>query len=167
MAKDKSPSDLTKLTDANLFGDGDSKGSDAYEDKRNVKSSQNTKILDYFNALSEAERESILKNLHADNKQEQFMRDKTKFPNPYPVKVEATTEDIKKADRYDNVMQLKRKHEIASKYGSSTIPLHKLSSGLQITLFSCTERDLKGTRTIIGKQERGNDAITCKKTWTR
>jgi hypothetical protein len=85
------------------------------------------------------------------------------FPNPYPVKVEATTEEIKKAELYDNIMQEKRKREIASNYGSSKIPLQELSSGLQITLSSHTERDLKGTRIIIGKQERGNDAITCKK----
>jgi hypothetical protein len=164
MAKNKSPSDLTKLPNANLFGNGNSKGNDAYVDKRNVKSSQNTEMLDYFNALSDAECESIFKNLRADNKQEQFMRYKMMFPNPYPIKVEAMTEEIKKAEFYDNIMQEKRKHEIASKYGSSTIPLHELSLGLQITLSSCTERDLKGTRIIIGKQEHGNDAITCKKT---
>jgi hypothetical protein len=163
MAKDKSPSDLNKLPNSNLFGDGDSKGNNAYDDKRNVKSSQNTEMLDYFNALSDAECESILKNLRADKEQEQFMKDKTKFPNPYPVKVEATTEEIKKAELYDNIMQEKHKREIALKYGSSTIPLHELSLGLQITLSSHTERDLKGTRIIIGKQKRGNDAITCKK----
>jgi hypothetical protein len=115
MAKDESLSDLTKLPNANLFSDGNSKGDDAYEDKRNVKSSQNTEMLDYFNALSDAERESILKNLRADNEQEQFMRDKMTFLNPYPVKVEGTTEEIKKAELYDNIMQEKRKREIASK----------------------------------------------------
>jgi hypothetical protein len=66
MAKDESPSDLTKLPHANLFGDGISKGDDAFDDKRNVKSSQNNKMLDYFNALSDAERESILGNLRAE-----------------------------------------------------------------------------------------------------
>ncbi len=91
------------------------------------------------------------------------MRDETKFPTPYPVKVEPMTEEIKKAELYDNIMQEKCKRKIALKYGSSTIPLHELSSGLQITLSSCTERDLKGTRIIIGKHERGNDAITRKK----
>ncbi len=164
MAKDESPSDLTKLPHANLFGNGISKGNDAFDDKRNVKSSQNNKMLDYFNALSDAERKSILRNLRADKEQEQFMRDETKFPTPYPVKVEPTTEEIKKVELYDNIMQEKRKCKIASKYGSSTTPLHELSSGLQITLFSRTEQDLKGTRIIIGKHERGNDAITCKKT---
>ncbi len=128
------------------------------------KSSQNNKMLDYFNALSDAERESILGNLCADKEQEQFMRDETKFPTPYPVKVEPTTEEIKKAELYDNIMQEKRKREIASKYGSSTTPSHKLSPGLQITLSSHTEQDLKGTRIIIGKHKHGNDAITCKKT---
>jgi hypothetical protein len=96
MAKDESPSDLTKLPNANLFGNIDSRGGDAYADKSNVKSSQNTKMLDYFNALSDMERVSILENLRADNKQEQFMRGKTMFPNPYPVKVEATTEEIRR-----------------------------------------------------------------------
>jgi hypothetical protein len=165
MAKDKSPSDLTNLPHANLFSNGISKGNDAFDDKRNVKSSQKNEMLDYFNALLDAECESILGNLCADKEQEQFMRDEAKFPTPYPVKVEPMTEKIKKAKLYDNLMQEKCKHEIASKYGSSTIPLHKLSSGLQITLSSCTERDLKGTgtRIIIGKHKRGNDAITCKK----
>jgi hypothetical protein len=66
MAKDESPSDLTKLPHANLFGNGISKGNNAFDDKRNVKSSQNNKMLDYFNALLDAERESILGNLCAD-----------------------------------------------------------------------------------------------------
>jgi hypothetical protein len=79
MAKDESPSDLTKLPHVNLFSDGISKGNDAFDDKRNVKSSQNNKMLDYFNALSDAEHESILGNLHADKEQEQFMRDETSF----------------------------------------------------------------------------------------
>jgi hypothetical protein len=164
MTKDESPSDLTKLPHANLFGNGISKGDDAFDDKRNVKSSQNNEMLDYFNALLDAERKSILGNLCADKEREQFMRDETKFPTPYPVKVEPTTEEIKKAELYDNIMQEKRKHEIASKYGSSTIPLHELSLGLQITLSSHTEQDLKGTRISIGKHEHGNDAIPCKKT---
>jgi hypothetical protein len=164
MAKDESPSDLTKLPHANLFGNGISKGKDAFDDKRKVKSSQNNEMLDYFNALSDVERESILGNLCADKEQEQFMRDETKFLTPYPVKVEPTTEEIKKAKLYDNIMQEKHKREIASKYGLSTIPSHELSLGLQITLSSCTEQDLKGTRIIIGKHECGNDAITRKKT---
>ncbi len=46
----------------------------------------------------------------------------------------------------------------------STIPLHELSLGLQITLSSRTEQDLKGTGIIIGKHKCGNDAITRKKT---
>ncbi len=164
MAKDESPSDPTNLPHANLFGNGISKGDNAFDDKRNVKSSQNNEMLDYFNALSDAERESILGNLCADKEQEQFMKDERKFSTPYPVKVEPTAEEIKKAELYDNIVQEKRKREIASKYGSSTIPLHKLSSGLQITLSSRTEQDLKSTRIIIGKHEHGNDAITCKKT---
>jgi hypothetical protein len=165
MAKDKLPSDLTSLPHANLFGNGISKGNDAFDDKRKVKSSQNNEILDYFNALSDAEHESILRNLRADKEQEQFMSDhETKFPTPYPVKVEPMTEEIKKAELYDNIMQEKRKREIASKYGPSTIPSHELSLGLQITLSSCTERDLKRTMIIIGKHEHGNDAITRKKT---
>jgi hypothetical protein len=139
MAKDESPSDLTKLPHANLFGNGISKSNDAFDDKRNVKSSQNNEMLDYFKVLSDAECESILGNLHTDKEQEQFMRDETKFPTPYPVKVEPTTEEIKKAELYENIMQEKSKREIASKYGSSTIPSHELSLGLQITLSSHTE----------------------------
>ncbi len=141
MAKDESPSDLTKLPHANLFGNGISKGDDAFDDKRNVKFSQNNEMLDYFNALSDAERESILGNFRADKEQEQFMRDEMKFWTPYPVKVEPTTEEIKKSELYDNIMQEKRKCKIASKYGSSTIPSHEPSSGLQITLSSRTEWD--------------------------
>ncbi len=94
MAKDESPSDLTKLPHANLIGNGISKGNNAFDDKRNVKSSQNNEMLDYFNALLDAEGESILGNLHADKEQEQFMRDEKKFLTPYPVKVEPTTEEI-------------------------------------------------------------------------
>ncbi len=121
-------------------------------------------MLDYFNALLDAECKSILGNLPADKEQEQFMRDETKFPTPYPVKVEPMTEEIKKAELYDDIMQEKRKRKIALKYGSRTLPSHELSLGLQITLSSCTEWDLKGTRIIIGKHECGNDAITRKKT---
>ncbi len=87
MAKDESPFDLTKPPHANLFGDGISKGNGAFDDKRNVKSSQNNKMLDYFNALSDVECKSILGNLCTDKEQEQFMRDEMKFPTPYPVKV--------------------------------------------------------------------------------
>jgi hypothetical protein len=50
------------------------------------------------------------------------------------------------------------------KYGTGNVPSHSLASGLQITLSSRNERDLRATKIIIRKEERGFDAITRKKT---
>jgi hypothetical protein len=61
-------------------------------------------------------------------------------------------------------MKEQRKKQLLLKYGSSAIPSHSLASGLLITLSSRNERDLCKTRIIIGKEERGSDAITPKKT---
>jgi hypothetical protein len=71
---------------------------------------------------------------------------------------------IEKAELYNNIMKEWRKQNLRLKYGSSAIPSHSLALGLQINLSSCNEQDLRKNKTIIQKEEHGNDAITCKKT---
>ncbi len=78
--------------------------------------------------------------------------------------IEASAEEIAKAELYDNIMAARRKQDLQTKYGSGSIPSHSLASGLHITLSSCNDRDLNATRIIIRKEECGLDAITCKKT---
>ena len=92
------------------------------------------------------------------------MGNENKPPGVKTAKVEVKPEEIEKAELYDNIMKEQRKKQLLLKYGSSAIPSHSLASGLQITLSSRNERDLRKTRIIIGKEERGSDAITCKKT---
>ncbi len=47
---------------------------------------------------------------------------------------------------------------------SDTIPSGKLTSGFEMTLTSHTDNKIGGTAVILQKNERGKDAISCKKT---
>jgi hypothetical protein len=47
---------------------------------------------------------------------------------------------------------------------SGTIPSGKLMSGFEMTLLSCADNKIGGTAVILQKNERGKDAISCKKT---
>jgi len=101
----------------------------------------------------------ILCNLCADKEESEFVDNAIKSEH-----VAATQDKIAKAELYDNIMKERRKQNLRLKYGTSAIPSHSLASGLQITLSSRNEQDLCKTKIIMGKEERGNDAITCKKT---
>ncbi len=116
-------------------------------------------MLAYFNALSGEQRSAILKNLHADKEEEEFLE--TKIENDT---IEASAEEIAKAELYDNIMAARRKQDLQTTYGSGSVPSHSLASGLHITLSSHNDRNLNATRIIIRKDERGSDAITRKKT---
>jgi hypothetical protein len=60
-------------------------------------------------------------------------------------------------------MEERRKNEIALKYGSKKIPSDEFQSGLLISLAPCSDKDLGAENIILHKQDRGTDAIACKK----
>ena len=147
---DSKPSAVPKLLyDQRSLGD----------DYDGVVNQQHAELLTFFDALSEAQRSDVLRNLRADKEEQDFSQ--------IPIKsdqVEATPEEIEKAELYDNIMKERRAQALRLKYNSPSVPSHSLSSGLQITLSSRNDRDLRETRIIIKKDERGNDAFTRKKT---
>ena len=147
---DSKPSAVPKLLyDQRSLGD----------DYDGVVNQQHAELLTFFDALSEAQRSDVLRNLRADKEEQDFSQ--------IPIKsdqVEATPEEIEKAELYDNIMKERRAQALRLKYNSPSVPSHSLSSGLQITLSSRNDRDLRETRIIIRKDERGSDAITRKKT---
>jgi hypothetical protein len=163
MSKNESPTDQSKFPSKDLFDEG-KVGDKVGEDDKFTKSNQNNKMLAYFNALSEEQRAEILENLRDNKEKEEFTGNKNKPLGFETAKVEVKPEEIKKAELYDNIMKEQPKKQLLLKYGLSAIPYHSLASGLQITLSSRNERDLCKTRIIIGKEERGSDAITRKKT---
>jgi hypothetical protein len=128
-------------------------------DNKIDKSSQNIELLDYFDALSNMQCSEILCNLRTDKEESEFMDNAFKSEH-----VAATQDKIAKAELYNNIMKERRKQNLWLKYGTSAVPFHSLASGLQITLSSCNKWDLRKIKIIIGKEERGNDAITRKKT---
>jgi hypothetical protein len=147
-----------KLPNKDLFGNALLGHTIGLDDKQ-TPSSENKEMLAYFNALSGKQRSAILKNLHTDKEEEEFLE--TKIENET---IEASVEEIAKAELYDNIMAARCKQDLQTKYGSGSIPSHSLASGLHITLSSCNDPDLNATRIIIKKEERGLDAITRKKT---
>jgi hypothetical protein len=122
-------------------------------------SSKNEEMLAYFNALSGEQRSEVLRNLHADKEEGEFIDNE--ITNE---KFEASMEEVAKAELYDNIMKEQRKQDLKTKCGTGSVPSHSLASDLQITLSSRNERDLCATKIIIRKEEHGFDAITCKKT---
>jgi hypothetical protein len=158
MTKQESPSDQGKLPGKDLYDQSGLRESSNTDDKID-KSSQNIELLAYFDALSNTQRSEILCNLRADKEEGEFMNNAIKTEH-----IEATQDEIAKAELYNNIMKEWRKQNLWLKYGFSTVPSHSLALGLQITLSSHNEHDLCETKIIIGKEERGNDAITRKKT---
>jgi hypothetical protein len=124
------------------------------------KSCQQVELLAYFDALSDKQRFDTLSNLRADKEESKFMGNNVVKDE----QVAATPDKIEKAELYNNIMKERRKQNLRLKYGSSAIPSHSLTSGLQINLSSCNEQDLHENKIIIRKEERSNDAITCEKT---
>jgi hypothetical protein len=159
MTKQESPNDPSKLPGKVLYAQQELGDTSATDDKID-KLHQKVELLAYFNALSDKQRFDILSNLRADKEESEFMDDNAVNDEH----VAATPDKIEKAELYDNIMKERRKQNLRLKYGSSAIPSHSLASGLQINLSSCNERDLCKTKIIIRKEERGNDAITRKKT---
>jgi hypothetical protein len=158
MTKNGSPTDQGKFPSKDLFGDA-LLGLNVSAGSKSTKSSKNDKMLAYFDSLSDKQRSEILRNLRANKEEKEFIQNEIKSET-----VEVTQEEIQKAELYDNIMKEQRKQKLMLKYGSGAIPSHSLASGLQITLSSRDEQDLCKTKIIIGKEERGSDAITCKKT---
>jgi hypothetical protein len=71
--------------------------------------------------------------------------------------------DTEKAHLYDDYMEAQHKKALAKRYVGK-IPSYQLQLGLQITLTSCKEKDLGEVEVILCKQDRDDDAISCKKT---
>ncbi len=88
-------------------------------------------MLAYFNALSGKQRSEILRNLRADKEEGEFIDNE--ITNE---KIEASAEEVVKAELYDNIMIEQRKQDLKTKYGTGNVPSHSLASGLQITLSS-------------------------------
>ena len=159
MTKNESPTDQGKLLNKDLFGNALLGYTVGLRDKFTL-SSKNEEMLAYFNALSGKQRSEVLRNLRADKEEGEFIED-NEITNE---KIEASAEEVAKAELYDNIMKEQRKQDLKTKYGTGNVPSHSLASGLQITLSSQNERDLCATKIIIRKEERGYDAITHKKT---
>ncbi len=158
MTKNKSPTNQGKLPNKDLFGNA-SLGHTVGLGNKFTLSSKNKEMLAYFKALSGKQRSEILRNLRADREEGEFIDNEITSE-----KIEASMEEVAKAELYDNIMKEQRKQDLKTKYGTGNVPSHSLASGLQITLSSQNERDLCATKIIIRKEERGFDAITHKKT---
>jgi hypothetical protein len=85
----------------------------------------------YFNALFGKQRSEVLRNLRADKEEGEFID--IEITNE---KIEASSEEVAKAELYDNIMKEQRKQDLKAKYGTGNVPSHSLASGLQITLSS-------------------------------
>jgi hypothetical protein len=136
MTKNESPTNQSKLLLRDLFGKA-SLGQSISSGNKQTPSRENKEMLAYFNALSGEQRSTILKNLRADKEEEEFLE--TKIGNET---IEASAEEIAKAELYDNIMAARRKQDLQTKYGSGSVPSHLLASGLHITLSSCNDRNL-------------------------
>jgi hypothetical protein len=119
-----------KLPNKDLFGDA-SLGHTVGLHNKFTLSSENEEMLAYFNALSGKQCSEVLRNLHADKKEGEFIDNK--ITNE---KFEASAEEVAKAELYDNIMKEQRKQDLKTKYGTGNVPSHSLASGLQITLSS-------------------------------
>jgi hypothetical protein len=159
MTKQESPNDPSKLPGKVLYAQQELGDTSATEDKID-KSHQQVELLAYFDALFDKQRFDIPSNLRADKEESEFM-DNNAVNDEH---VAAMPDKIEKAELYDNIMKERRKQNLWLKCGSSAIPSHSLASGLQINLSSCNEQDLRKNKIIIQKEERGNDAVTHKKT---
>jgi hypothetical protein len=123
------------------------------------KSKQSMKMLKFFDHLSESQRQEVLKNLRKDNNNE---RKKPKnLDKTYSVMENQSNKE--KVRLYNKFMETQRKKAVAKRYGGQ-IPSHQLQSGLQIILVSCKDKDLGEVKVILCKQDRGDDAISHKKT---
>ncbi len=151
MTKQESPSSDSMLPGTILHDQGGLGGTPNAVSK----SRQHVELLAYFDALSASQCSDVLRNLRADKEEGEFLEAPFKSDQ-----VEATPDEVAKAELYDNIMKERRTHNLRLKYGSHSVPSHSLASGLQITLSSRNEWDLRETKIIIRKEERGNDAIT-------
>ncbi len=130
MTKNESPTNQGKLPNKNLFGNASLGHTVSLGDKFTL-SSKNKEMLAYFNALSGKQRSEVLRNLHADKEKGEFIDNK--ITNE---KIEASTEEVAKAELYDNIMKEQCKQDLKTKHGTGNIPSHSLASGLQIILSS-------------------------------
>ncbi len=72
MTKNESPTDQGKLPNKDLFGDA-SLGHTVGLGNKFTLSSKNKEMLAYFNALSGKQRSEVLRNLHADKEEGEFI----------------------------------------------------------------------------------------------
>jgi hypothetical protein len=125
------------------------------------KSEESMEMLKFFDCLSESASKEVLKNLRrtgegCDTKPKNLSFDET-------LLVMENQSNTENAHLYNDFMETQCKKALAMRYVGK-IPSHQLQSGLQITLVSRKEKDLGKVKVILCKQDRGNDAISCKKT---
>jgi hypothetical protein len=119
-------------------------------------------MLKLFDCLSESTREEVLKNLRRTGGEGHDTKPKNlSFEETRSAMEEQS--DMEKARLYNDYMETQCKKALTKRYVGK-IPSHQLQSGLQITLASCKEKDLGEVKVILRKQDRGNDAISYKKT---
>jgi hypothetical protein len=122
MTKNESPTNQSKLPLRDLFSKA-SLGQSIGSGNKQTPSSKNKEMLAYFNAISGEQRSAILKNLRADKEEEKFLE--TKIENET---IEASVEEIAKAELYDNIMAAQCKQDLQTKYGSGSVPSHPFAS---------------------------------------
>ena len=130
MTKNESPTNQSKLPLRDLFGEA-SLGQSIGSGDKQTPSSENKEMLAYFNALSGKQRSEVLRNLRADKEEGEFID--IEITNE---KIEASSEEVAKAELYDNIMKEQCKQDLKTKHGTGNVPSHSLASGLQITLSS-------------------------------
>ncbi len=127
MTKQESPSSDSKLPGKILYEQGGLGGAPDADSK----SRQHVNLLAYFDALSDSQRSEVLRNLRADKEEGEVLDAPFKSDQ-----VDATPDEVAKAELYNNIMKERRMQNLRLKYGSHSVPSHSLASGLQITLSS-------------------------------
>jgi hypothetical protein len=116
-------------------------------------------LLTYFANLSEEDCKGILHHLCDNNEGDAFVRRPLDMSQP-----SAYNTDNERAALYDNINE---HHDTAVAQASRKVASHELQSGLLISLAPCSNKDLNAVNIILSKQDCGNDAIECKKTWDK
>jgi hypothetical protein len=137
-----------------------------------TKSSKHMQLLDCFNLLPNDTKDALPKQLCGfsstgtsfkstpkRNLDKKYLQTEAESTNSESAK------DVK-ARLYDKHMEAEHKTREALCYGTK-IPSHELQTGLQITLVSCTDRNISDVKVVFCKQDCGVDPISCKKMWDK
>jgi hypothetical protein len=125
MTKQETPSDQGKLPGKDLY-DQSGLREPSNTDNKIDQSSQNIELLAYFDALSNTQCSEILCNLCADKEEGKFMYNAIKTEH-----IEATQDEITKAELYNNIMKERRKQNlwpVLTTMQMNVRPMHWLQS---------------------------------------